>query len=122
MRKNEGVEVFSPVQAGVDGSIVVRVSKKLYEKASIFTSAYKLTDRCVILINPVGESDVDVTFRPKDGQSAEGLRPLVDEFCNDIIDQQLRLDLEKQYGGLRQIIVEHAFAPIKDLKDRLVKK
>jgi len=37
------------------------------------------------------------------------------------VDQQLRLDLERRYGGLRQLIVQHAFSPLSHLKQEVKK-
>ena len=40
---------------------------------------------------------------------------------NELIDQQLRLDLEKRYGAIRRLIVQQAFAPLDDLKAEVKK-
>ena len=37
-------------------------------------------------------------------------------FSNEVIDQQLRLDLEKRYGQVRELIIKHAFSPLENLK------
>jgi His-Xaa-Ser system protein HxsD len=119
MVNSKGIKVSSLQSSDEDGSITVRLSKQFYEKAAVLSAAYKLTGRCVVQISPSGETEVEAAFKPIAGHTEEGLQALADEFCNDIIDQQLRLDLEKQYGRLRELIVEHAFAPIANLKDRL---
>jgi len=31
---------------------------------------------------------------------------------NDLIDQQIRIDLQKEFGQLRNIIIEYAFSPV----------
>jgi len=105
-----------------DDRIIIKLSTRIYEKTALFSAAYLLTGRCVVHINPSDENDVEVTFMPMAGHSVDELRMFVDEFSKDIIDQQLRLDLERQYGKLRELIVEHAFAPIADLRSRLTDK
>ena len=40
---------------------------------------------------------------------------LLDDFCNEVLDQQVRLDIEKRYGSLRDAIVKHAFQPLGDV-------
>lgn len=105
-----------------DDRIIIRLGTIFYEKTALLSAAYRLAGRCAVHINPSGENEVDVTFIPIAGHSSEELRVFADEFSKDIIDQQLRLDLERQYGKLRELIVEHAFAPIADLRSRLINK
>jgi len=33
-------------------------------------------------------------------------------FCNEVLDQQVRLDLEARYGNIRELIVRQAFSPV----------
>ena len=34
------------------------------------------------------------------------------QFCNELIDQQLRHDVNTQFGHIRDMIVEEAFKPV----------
>ena len=34
------------------------------------------------------------------------------QFCNELIDQQIRYDTEQKFGKIRDMIVEEAFKPI----------
>ena len=43
------------------------------------------------------------------------------KFMNELIDQQVRLDLEKRYGPIRRLIVQQAFAPLDNLKAEVKK-
>lgn len=99
-------------------TITVTLSKTFYEKAAIFQSAYRFTDRCHVDIKP-GEGDtVAVSFTLKEDHMGD-VDHLIKEFNNEVIDQQLRLDLEKRYGRLRELIYEHAFSPISNLDERM---
>ena len=96
----------------VDGEkFLLKLSKQFYEKAAVIAAAYKFTHKCTILIEPLEEGYVGVFFQPKNNESADTIPDLVNEFCNEVLDQQVRLDLEKRYGNLRDIIVRHAFLP-----------
>jgi His-Xaa-Ser system protein HxsD len=108
--------IFSTIE---DGKILVSLSNAIYEKEAIMVAAYKMTDSCTILIEPIGNNGISVLFEPKEKQSQESLEKIVRDFCNEVLDQQVRLDLEKRYGKIRELIVEHAFSPIKDLKKSL---
>ena len=47
------------------------------------------------------------------------LKKTAEQFCNEAIDQQLRLDIEKKYGNVRELIVRHAFSPIKNIDEEI---
>jgi His-Xaa-Ser system protein HxsD len=97
------------------GNLLLKLSKQFYEKSAVMNAAYKFTNRCVILIEPLEEGYVGVWFKAKDGQDSGIIRDLLDDFCNEVLDQQVRLDLEKRYGSLREVIVKHAFQPLGDV-------
>jgi len=94
------------------GKFLLKLSKKFYEKSAVMNASYKFTHKCFILIEPLEEGYVGVWFKAKDGQDPETIPDLLNDFCNEVIDQQVRLDLEKRYGGLRDAIVNHAFQPL----------
>jgi His-Xaa-Ser system protein HxsD len=91
----------------------------MYEKLAVFAAAYKFTDKCIILVEPVGEQSVGVYFKSKSKSDDGELRKIAEQFCNEVLDQQLRLDIEKKYGNIRDLIVEHAFSPISNIKDKV---
>lgn len=98
---------------------LLKLSKKFYEKSAVMNAAYKFTHKCFIFIEPLEEGYVGVWFKAKDGQESEKIPDLLNDFCNEVLDQQVRLDLEKRYGGLRDAIVNHAFQPLGDVaKDK----
>ena len=100
----------------IDGErFLLKLSKQFYEKPAVMAAAYKFTHKCVILIEPLEEGYVGVWFKAKDGQDSEMIPALLDDFCNEVLDQQVRLDLEKRYGSLRDTIVNHAFRPLSDI-------
>ncbi len=102
--------------SNVDGkNLLLKLSKKFYEKSAVMNAAYKFTNKCIIVIEPLEEGYVGVWFKAKDGQGSETISNLLDEFCNEVLDQQVRLDLEKRYGTLRDAIVKHAFQPLDGL-------
>ncbi len=94
-----------------DGRMGLVLSKELYQKEAVFQAAHKYTDSCHIIIEPADDKNVGVYFQFKPG--AEGnLKTIALDFCNEVLDQQIRLDLEREYGHIREMIVRQAFAPI----------
>lgn len=94
-----------------DQKFLLKLSKQFYERTAVMAAAYKFTDKCVILIEPLEEEYVGVFFQAKNNENSDMIPDLINKFFNEVLDQQLRLDLEKRYGGLRDTIVKHAFQP-----------
>jgi len=104
------------------GRLVFQVSKSLYEKEAIFAATYAISGLCRNRVEPgPDDSHVTVTLEPIDTPEGVDLDRLEHRFLTEITDQQLRLDLERRYGGLRQLIVQHAFSPLAHLKEEVKK-
>ncbi len=97
---------------------MVELKKQFYEREAIFAAAYKFTNLCSILIEPIDDYTVGVYFKPLKEKDVD-LSEIAGAFCNEVIDQQVRLDLEKKYGNIRDLIVRQAFAPVQNLKDKI---
>ena len=91
--------------------LLLKLSKQFYEKPAVMAAAYKFTHKCIILIEPLEEGYVGVWFQAKTNESSDTIPDLINDFCNEVLDQQVRIDLEKRYGHLRDTIVKHAFLP-----------
>jgi His-Xaa-Ser system protein HxsD len=100
-----------------DGRLLLILSKEIYEKEAVFASAHKFTDRCAILIAPIEDKSVGVYFKSKHDDL--DLHEIAESFCNEVLDQQLRLDIERKYGNIRNLIVKQAFSPLDNLKDEI---
>lgn len=97
-----------------DDKIIVKLAKELYERQAVFAAAHKLTDRFAVMIEPIDDYSVGVYIEPKRNTNLDEstIDDAIFEFFNDLLDEQVRLDLEKQYGSLRDIIVKQAFEPL----------
>ena len=95
------------------GVFLVTLKKLFYEQEAVMQAAYKFTDACFIKIDALDDGYVGIWFKEKPNIS---IKPdlLLCEFCNEVLDQQVRLDLEKRYGNLRDNIYNFAFSPIKE--------
>ena len=51
-----------------------------------------------------------VVFESKDGNAVSA--EIVKQFCNELIDQQVRYNTNLQFGHIRDLIVEEAFKPV----------
>lgn len=103
------------------GQVRVTLSKAIYEKEAVFAAAYALTDWCQNRIEPGPEGTVMVTLKLLPEQQHREVQEVESRFMNELIDQQLRLELERRYGALRELIVRHAFSPIENLEAEVIK-
>ena len=91
-----------------DGKVIL--SKEFFEREPVFAAASRFTDRYYVGIQPADEYNIEVSLQPKMVDDADA--SIVNIFCNELIEQQVRHDLQKRFGNLREIIVEQAFSPL----------
>ena len=90
----------------------VAVDTSLYAKESIVAAIYKYSNRFYIH-QKTDSSDrtlVDVIFESKDGSIVGP--DITKQFCNELIEQQIRYNTNAQFGHIRDMIVQEAFKPV----------
>ncbi len=91
-------------------SEAVILSKEFFEREPVFAAAAKFTDRYYVGIQPHGDANFAISIHPKDDVSDGS--SVIKIFCNELIEQQVRHDLQNRFGKLREMIVAQAFSPI----------
>ena len=99
----------------------VILSKAVYEKEAVFAAAYALSGLCRNSVEPAEAGYVKVTLEFLAPGTDTDREKIENRFMNELIDQQLRLDLERRYGPIRRLIVQQAFAPLDNLKAEVKK-
>ena len=100
-----------------DGRLLLEIDRGIFKKETIVATTYKFTNDCYIFIEPASNDAFNVYFKPK--TQTTPLEKIADEFCNELIDQQLRLDIEASYGNIRNLIVQQAFSPVENIKEKI---
>ena len=96
--------------AKIEGNrFLLKIDMELYAPESIVTACYKFTDRFYIHQQKDGEAII-VMFESKDSNMIT--EEIVKQFCNELIDQQVRYNMNLQFGHIRDLIVEEAFKPV----------
>lgn len=95
-----------------DGGLVLQFSEQFYCTDAVLAAIYKFTDRCVARLDPSSDGYIYVRLWPKEADRASELESIAAEITNEVLDQQVRVQLNHQFGHLRDAIVDHAFAPI----------
>jgi His-Xaa-Ser system protein HxsD len=100
-----------PITKTDKGGFQVIIDLNLYSEKAITATIYRYTDKYFVYQNtmPSNDKQVCVIFETKEGVLDENI---VKQFCNDLIDQQLREITTEKYGHIRDLIVEEAFKPV----------
>lgn len=102
-------ELKFPVTEIDNDKFQVVVDMSLYAKEAVTSACYKYTDQYYIHQQTDG-GNVVVVFESKDGNAVSDA--IVKQFCNELIDQQVRYNTNQQFGHIRDLIVEEAFKPV----------
>ena len=103
-----GALIF-PVTKLENDKFQVVVDMALYAKETLVAACYKFTDQSYLYQQTDGENIV-VVFESKYGNTIS--EETVKQFCNELIDQQVRFNTNQQFGHICDLIVEEAFKPV----------
>jgi His-Xaa-Ser system protein HxsD len=89
---------------------VIEIDTSIYSREAVVRASYKFSDRCHILLDshPERAGHLLVYLDPK--TAIADLQTIYGEFANELLDQQLREQLEGQFADVRTLIVAQAFA------------
>ena len=103
---------FPIVELG-NGSFQVSVDLNLYSPDAITATSYKFTDKFYVHQHTSDENDkiVIIILEAKDSKTVISHNDMK-QYCNALIDQQVRIITIRQFGHIRDLIVEEAFKPV----------
>ncbi len=99
-----------------DGTMKITLSKKMYEKMAIFNAAYANSDKANIKIDNIDDNYVAVFVKFKNAVTNNEAETFATKFLSDVIDYQIRLDLDVRTGYIKKLIYEKAFSALKVTK------
>jgi His-Xaa-Ser system protein HxsD len=91
----------------LDGTRVLTFDSKVYRLSAIKKAAYKFGGLFHILIEQ-HEYATEVRMKPK--ESSAPIDKLVGEFCNEVLDQELRETVAEETAGIRNLLLAQAFS------------
>jgi His-Xaa-Ser system protein HxsD len=117
---NEGVmETISGfISVTGPGHANIVIDSSLYDLEAIHAASYAFIDNYHILVTRKSSTSVTVIFELKNKASRRDISEDIKEFVNTVIDHQVRLQLERKNGKIRELIVAHAFSSF-DLKKEI---
>ena len=102
-------ELKFPITEVENDKFQVVVDLDLYAREAVVAACYKFTGHFYVHQQISGEQ-VSVIFESKDGMDVT--ENIIKQFCNELIDQQVRYNTNLQFGHIRDLIVEEAFKPV----------
>ena len=103
------VQLTYPISHIDESKAIVSLAKSLYSVEAIHASAYKFSGNFFVHLSDKGDS-YEILFESKNGNLIDSRS--IKNICNDFIDQQVRIETEKQFNHIRDLIVEEAFKPV----------
>lgn len=97
------------IQSKNEEIIYFDISSDIYDLFAIKEASYRYSEKYYIFIEKVDDNSIRVNFKNKGKVDLKELNKLADNFMNELLEQQLRVDLEKRFGGLRDQIIRKAF-------------
>lgn len=94
-----------------DKGFLISVDLNIYSVDAVTSTSYKYTDKFYVHQQTSGDKILNVILEAKDNNipiTAE----ITKQFCNDLIDQQVRILVNRDFGHIRDLIVEEAFKPV----------
>ena len=101
-----------PVVELAEDKFQVSVDMSLYVKEVLTAPIYKFSHLFYIhqQTDANNQTLVNVIFESKDNNKVTEDVPK--QFCNELIDQQIRYNTNAQFGHIRDMIVQEAFKPV----------
>jgi His-Xaa-Ser system protein HxsD len=94
----------------VDGSARSIIDLRIYRIAAVKKTAYRLADRCTVVIGTPDSDLLPVTFLFGDGTAGLEIRNVVRAFFQELLDQELREAVAEETQAIRTLILASAFS------------
>lgn len=86
------------------------INTAVYSLEAIKKTAYKFADRASVIIDCNPDFTVSVVFNFVGLNATNNPEQVISDFCNELLDQELREVIKKETGALRNLIIAHAFS------------
>lgn len=89
------------------GTIVFSINTLVYPLAVIMKTTYNYTDKYYIFLDYANDGLIEAQLKPKD-YTDNKLEAIVGDFYNELLNQNIRQDIQKNTSNLRQLILGRA--------------
>ena len=88
-------------------SIELVVDLNVYNLDAVKRAGYKFSDRCGVLLTQIEDGKLHVQLNSIKKISKDNLLMM---FCNELLDQDLRISIAKETEPVRNLILAYAFS------------
>ncbi len=92
-------------------SSIARVESNIYSKMAVLCAAYRQSEHFQVSVNFDSGLWI-IKFTPRHHSDKPPVKP-VDRFLDDLVDYQLRHEMDESFRPLRELIAARAFAGLK---------
>lgn len=100
-----------------DGALQFSLSPEIYSVDAVLRTCYWLTDRCYVHLAKTPDGQTLATLIAKSG-AEQDTNAAAWEFLNELLDNQLRVSLQRETASIREMIVAQAFSDVDVIDDR----
>lgn len=93
-----------------DSCIRITVDLGVYRLSALQKTAYRLADRCTIVIGELDGATVPVSLAFGPGIAEEEAKSVARLFFQELLDQELREKVGAETAAIRSLILAHAFS------------
>ena len=101
---------FGVSEDGLRGHVYA--AKVFFSRECVLAVSNLYAGKYDVSVEPFGTEHVKITIYSRDGSSVK--EEMLRRLTKDLVDYQMKMDLQKEFCGLRDRIVEYAFAPVRE--------
>ena len=94
----------------VDSCIHATVDVRVYRMVAVQKTAYKLADKCTIVLGSEKDQLLPITFMFRSGAAESEARQTAQLFFRELLDQELREHIASETSPMRALILAQAFS------------
>jgi His-Xaa-Ser system protein HxsD len=94
----------------VDGCLHATVDVRTYRLVAVQKAAYKLADKCTIVLGSEKDQLLPITFMFQPGVAESAARQTAQLFFQELLDQELREHIASETNPMRALILAQAFS------------
>jgi len=100
----------------LDLPVILDFDTRIFSLTAVKRAAYEFGEKCEIIFSEIIDGQFKLTITFEHLESTEK-KALIKMFRQSVLDNQVRIDVEKDYGAIRRLIVAQAFHPCDNLTE-----
>ena len=90
--------------------MVLSIDTGIYSVDAIKKSAYKFAAVASVILQPKDDHTINVVFNFEGVHKKSDTNHVIADFCNELLDQDLREIMKRETTPVRNLILAHAFS------------